>query len=143
MPTMSMDTIGILGVLEDARQRAFGGCLHSGVDLLDGDLALKLDRQVDHGAVGRGNARCEAVELALASSGRTKRHGASGARGGRDHGHGCGAGAAQVLMRQVEDLLIVGVGMDGVHVAALDAELLKQHLGERGPGSWWCRRRWR
>ena len=69
LPTMSMETIGILGVLEHARQRAFGGFLHSGVDLLDGDLALKLDRQVDHGAVGRGNARGEAVELALPARG--------------------------------------------------------------------------
>ena len=33
-------------------------------------------------------------------------------------------------MGKIEDLLVVGVGVNGVHVAALDAEVLQQHLGE-------------
>ena len=40
------------------------------------------------------------------------------------------AGATQVLVRQVEDLLVVGVGVDRVHEAALDAEVVQQHLRE-------------
>ena len=34
-------------------------------------------------------------------------------------------------MRKVKNLLVVRVGVNGVHVATLDAELLKQHLGHR------------
>ena len=34
-------------------------------------------------------------------------------------------------MRKVEDLLVVGVAMNGVHVAALNTKVLEQHLGNR------------
>ena len=34
-------------------------------------------------------------------------------------------------MGLIQDLLVVRVGMDGVHEAALDAELVHKHLGER------------
>ena len=48
---------------------------------------------------------------------------------------------AQVLVRQVEELLVVGVGVDRVHEAVHDAEILMDHLGDMAPGSSWCRRR--
>ena len=35
-------------------------------------------------------------------------------------------------MRQVEDLLVVGVGVDGGHQPLDDAEVLEQDLGHRG-----------
>ena len=35
-------------------------------------------------------------------------------------------------MRQVEDLLVVRVGVDRGHQAALDPEVVEQHLGDRG-----------
>jgi hypothetical protein len=39
---------------------------------------------------------------------------------------------AEILVRQVEELLVVRVGVDGRHPALLDAERLVEHLGERG-----------
>jgi hypothetical protein len=41
------------------------------------------------------------------------------------------ARARRVLVRGVEDVLVVGVGVHGGEVAALDAERLVQHLGQR------------
>src|SRR5215218_2608394 len=41
------------------------------------------------------------------------------------------AGPAQVLVGEVEDDLVVGVGVDGRHEAAFDAELVQQDLGHR------------
>ena len=120
---------GILGVLQDALQGTFGRGLHGGVDLLGGHGLLQLHREVDHGAVGGGNAGGEAVETAL-ELGEHEGHGTGGTGGGGDHRHGGSAGAAQILMGKIEDLLVVGVGVNGVHVAALDAEVLQQHLGE-------------
>src|SRR5690606_3422676 len=43
-----------------------------------------------------------------------------------------GAGAVQVLVHRIQRRLVAGVGVDGGHVAALDAEQLVQHLGHRG-----------
>jgi len=51
--------------------------------------------------------------------------------------------APQVLVRQVEDALVVGVAVDGGHQATLDAEALHQHIGPPAPGNWWCSWRWR
>ena len=50
-PTMSDGDDRVLGVLENALERAFGGGLHGGVDLLDGDaFRAEAHREVDHGA---------------------------------------------------------------------------------------------
>ena len=40
------------------------------------------------------------------------------AGGSRNHGNGRGPGPAQILVREVEDHLIVGVGMDSGHSSA-------------------------
>ena len=50
---------------------------------------------------------------------------------GRDHRQRRGPRPAQVLVGQVEDALVVGVGVDGRHEALLDAERVLQHLGHR------------
>jgi hypothetical protein len=47
--------------------------------------------------------------------------GLGGAGRGGNHGEGGGAGAAQVLVRRVQDDLVVGVAVDGGHDAADDA----------------------
>src|SRR3546814_10424059 len=57
---------------------------------------------------------------------------ASGSGRRRDHRHAGGAGAAHVGMDLVEDLLVVGVGVDGRHQPALDADRVVHHLGDRG-----------
>ena len=53
-----------------------------------------------------------------------------GAGGAGNHVDGGGAGAAQILVRQVEQLLIVGVGVDGGHGAAVDAEGFMKNFGD-------------
>ena len=102
---------------------------------LHGNLAFKLDREIDHRSVRGGDARRETVELA-GKLGEDERHRTSSAGGGGDHRHGGGAGTAQILMREIEDLLIVGVRMDGVHITALDAEVLQQDLKLARDSSW-------
>src|SRR6185369_15117082 len=54
------------------------------------------------------------------------------AGGRRDHALGGGPRAAQVLVGQVQDLLVVRVGVDGRHLALHDPEAVVQHLGHRG-----------
>ena len=56
--------------------------------------------------------------------------GLGGAGGARNHVEGCGAGAAEVLVREVEDDLVVGVAVDGGHDAADDAEVIEQDLDD-------------
>ena len=69
------------------------------------------------------------VDIALECTGFfTDRAGSSGGR--RDHRHGRSTGAAQVGMDLVQDLLIVGVGVNRGHEAALDADAVVQHLGD-------------
>jgi len=41
-------------------------------------------------------------------------------------------GAAQILVRQVEELLIVRVGMDGGHRAAMDSKRFVEDFGDGG-----------
>ena len=54
-----------------------------------------------------------------------------GAGGRRDHVHRGGAGAAQVLVRPVQQRLVAGVGVGGRHEPLLDPEAVHQHLGQR------------
>ena len=86
--------------------------------------------QVHHRNVRRGNAHGVAVQLAL----QLRHHqadGLGGAGGGGDHVERGGAGAAQVLVREVEHVLVVGVAVDRGHRSLLDAELVVQHLHHR------------
>src|SRR5690625_2300372 len=122
----------VLGVLEDALPlRLLRGGLHRGVDGLDGDLLLRGEGEVGGGAGRGGDAHGVAVQLAL----EVREHEGDGlgrTGGGRDHVEGGGAGAAQVLVRAVLEVLVGGVGVDRGHEATHDAELLVQHLGRRG-----------
>ena len=86
--------------------------------------------QVHHGDVGGRHADGEAVQLAFQFR-ENQGDGLGGAGGGRDHGNGGGPGAAQILVRQVEDVLIVGVGVNRGHETLLDAEGVVEHLGYR------------
>ncbi len=54
------------------------------------------------------------------------------AGGRRNHGNGRGPGAAQILVREVQDHLIVGVGMDSSHGSADNLELVIHHFRDRG-----------
>ncbi len=85
--------------------------------------------EVDDGDVRGWDADREAVEL-TGHLGNDELEGLGGAGGTGDHVDGGGAGAAEVLVREVEDDLIVGVAVDRGHDAGDDAEALVQHLDD-------------
>ena len=120
----------LVGVAENALERALRRRLEQRVDFFHRGVALGRESQVDHRDVGCRHADRRAVELAL-ELGQDFADRAGGAGGGRDHRHAGGAGAARVLVDLVEDLLVVGIGVDRRHQAALDADRIVQHLGER------------
>src|SRR5690606_16074715 len=92
--------------IEDSVHGSAGRSAIRLVDLLDGDVLLQLGREVDYGDVGSWHAHGHSVDQTLhlwqdqcSCLGRASR--------GRDDGDGGGAGAAEVLVREVEDLLVV------------------------------------
>ncbi len=85
--------------------------------------------EVDDGDVGGWDADGEAVELAGGLR-NDQLEGLGGAGGAGNHVEGGGAGAAQVLVREVEDDLVVGVAVDGGHDAADDAAVRKDDLDD-------------
>src|SRR5208283_1593162 len=95
----------------------FGGCL------------LDPDNEVDDGDVGSGHAHRESVELA-GEFGNDELDRLGGARRGRNHGKRGGAGAAEILVREVENDLIIRVGVNGGHGASDDFEIVLNHLGD-------------
>src|SRR5512140_468933 len=121
----------LVHVLEDPLHGPLGGLLHRRVDLFRRGARRQLRRQVHHGNIRRGDADRHPVELSL-QLGDDERDGLGGSSGRRDHRHPRGARPAQVLVRQAEDLLVVRVGVDRRHQAALDPEAVEQHLGDRG-----------
>ena len=74
--------------------------------------------------------RGDAVDLSL-HFGDHERRGLGGAGRRRDHREGRGAGAPEVLVREVEDVLVVGVGVDGHHRRVLEAERVADGLHHR------------
>ena len=116
-------------VLQDALQLLFRGVLHRLVDLLGRRLAARYELQIDDGDVRRRHADRRAVELAL-ELGQDEADGSRRSRRGRDHRQRGGARAPHVLVRLVEDALVVGVGVDRRHEARLDADEVVQDLGD-------------
>src|SRR5262245_50581344 len=98
----------LAGHTQDALQLLRRGVLHGLVDLVHAGLAAGDQLEVHHRHVGRRHADGGAVELAI-ELGQHQAHGHGGAGGGRDHVERRGAGATHVLVRLVEDVLIVGV----------------------------------
>src|SRR5690606_1631571 len=114
---------GILAVFEDALHRSVGRPPDGVVDLVDGDVTLQLDDEVDGRPVRYGHPHRHAVEFAL-QLGQHFPDCLGGTRGGGDDVLGGGAAPPQVLVGDVGETLIVGVGVDGGHHAALDAVLV-------------------
>src|SRR6185437_6489067 len=102
--------------IEDAFEARAGRLLEGAVHFFDGGLLLDFRRQLHYGYVGGGHAQRDAVDLPLHFRNHEAR-GLGGAGGGRDDTQPGGAGAAQVLVRQVEDLLIVRIAVDRRHEA--------------------------
>ena len=116
---------------EHALQRAvFRRGLQDRVDLVLRRVALRREGQIDQADVGHRHADRRTVQLAL-QLGQHLAHRTGRAGGGRNHAHRRGAGATQVRVDLIEDLLVVRVGVNGGHQAAFDADRVVQHLGDR------------
>ena len=107
-----------------------GLAAHELLDLVDRRLARRLEREVDDRAGRDGRAHREAVQLAL-ELGDHEADRLGGAGRGRHEVERGRARAAQVLVRRVLQALVGRVGVDRRHQAALDADRVVQHLGER------------
>ncbi len=117
LPLKSELTSRLASYAQNALELAFGGGLEGGVESFGGGGLLGDVGEVDDGDVGGGDADGEAVELAGGLRD-DQLEGLGGAGRGGNHRQGGGAGAAQVLVREVEDDLVVGVAVDGGHDAA-------------------------
>src|SRR6476646_3641778 len=104
----------LLGVLEDAFELTGGGLLERRVDLVDVHGLVDDDGEVGERHVRRRDADCDAVDLPL-QLGDHERGCLRGARRGRDDRHGSRTRAADVLVRQVENVLVFCVSWDGDH----------------------------
>src|SRR6266478_8052544 len=119
----------LFGVGEDALHGAVGSGFQGGVYGILGGGLVDEDGEVDNADVGRGHAHGVAVELAL-QFGDNKVERFGGAGGAGDHVDRGSARAAEVFVRQVEQLLIVRIGVDGGHGAAVDAEGVLKDSGD-------------
>jgi len=86
--------------------------------------------EIDHRDDRRGNAQRETVEGAFDLGDREVERFRCARRGRHDIGRGV-ARATQVLVRRVEDVLVVGVGVNRIHKALHPTELVDDGL-ERG-----------
>ncbi len=96
----------------------------------DGGGLLQLGDEIDDRDVDGRHADRDAVELAL-ELGQDETDGRRRAGRRRDHAHRGGARAAEVLVRKVVDGLVVRVRVHRRGEAALDAELVVEHLRGR------------
>src|SRR5438309_4072228 len=120
-----------VGVAEIGLQASVGGCFEGGVDAFDVDGLLRDEGEVDDRDVGGRDADGEAIELAV-HRWDDELEGLGGTGAGWNHAESGGAGAAKVLMRRVEDDLVVGVAVDRGHDAGGDAEGVVDDLDDGG-----------
>ena len=128
------------GVAENSLHRAIRGGLQRGVDGFHGGRLLDEHREVDDADVRRRNAHRVAVELAF-ECGNDQVQSLGRAGGARNHVERSGASAAKILVRQIEELLIVGVRVDRGHGASNDAERVVATPWRQARGSSWCTKR--
>ncbi len=122
---------GVLRVLEHPVQRRLGRRLgEGGVDVLDGRIALHHRGEVGDGADRQRDPQREPVEASL--HGLQDEAGGLGRAGrGRHDVDGRPTGPSGVLVRQVEQVLIVRVGVHRRHEPADDLEGVVDHLHHR------------
>ena len=115
---------------EDPFQRSVCRGRKRAVHFLCGRRLVQDGGEIDERHVGRGHADGDAVQLSFELGEHfTNRDRRAGRR--RNHRQRGRTRAPQVLVRQVEQLLIVGVGVNRRHPPLLDAERLMQHLRQR------------
>src|ERR1035438_8345786 len=115
---------------QNALQFAICGGCEGCVQAFDGGRLLADEGQVDDGNVRCGDADRKTVQLA-GSLGNDQLQGLGGAGRARNHAQCSGTCAAQVLVRKIEDDLVVGVAVDGSHDAADQSDGLKNNLDHR------------
>src|SRR5947207_5792801 len=116
---------------KDALHRTLGGGPERIVELLDRGPAADVRREVDDADRRGRDPQAEAVELAL-QVGDDEGKGNRGTAARRNDVLPRGAGATRILVRHVEDALVVRVAVNGVHQAAVDAEQVMDDLGGGG-----------
>jgi len=116
---------------QDAGQRSFGRRLDRGAQFLGGGGLFQLGHEIHQRDGGGGHPHGKAGEFALEFRD-DQRHGLGRAGGSGDHVTGRSPGPAQILMGQIQNALVVGVGMHRGHHALDDAEGLVDDLGHRG-----------
>ena len=94
-------------------------------------VLFQVQVQHGHGHVRGGHADGVAGELALELRKRLG-HGLGGTGLGEHHVQTGGAAAAVALVEVVRQVLVVGVGVDGLDVAVLDTVAVVDHLQHRG-----------
>ena len=111
-------------------QRALRRVQHRRVDLVLGRRLLQVHVQRHQRHVRRRDADRGAVQLALQLRHHQPDRARRAGRGG-DRRHRRGTRAMQVLVQRIDGVLVAGIGVDGDHVAALDDEVVVQHLRHR------------
>src|SRR5271168_2737900 len=120
----------LLGVFEYSFHRPLGGTLERRVDARHSNRLADDHGEVHHADVRSRNAHGVAIELPF-EFGNHEAQGLGGAGGRWNHGQGRGARASHILVRQIEKLLVVGVGVDGGHGADHDSECVLQDFCNR------------
>src|SRR6202790_1014352 len=118
-------------VREDSFHGAVGRGFQRGIDGLDGRGLFHKNGKVDDANVRRRHTHGVAIELAL-QLWNGEMQGLRGCSRTGNHVDGGRAGAAKILVRQIEKLLIVRVGVNSSHGAAVNAEGVLQNLCDRG-----------
>ncbi len=119
-----------VGIAQHPAHRAIGGGAHGLVDFLSGGVAVCLERQVNHGHVGGGDADRDAVQLAV-QLGQDQAHGLGRAGRGGDHAGCRRTCAVEIRVVAVQRGLVAGIAVDRGHEPALDPDGVVQHLGHR------------
>src|SRR5579885_2234163 len=119
----------LLGVTQDAFHGAGGSSFERGVHGILGSGLFDKDGEIDDADVGSGNTHSVAIELAF-QLGDDEVQGLGSTGGAGNHVDGGGAGPAEILVREVEQALVVGIGVDGSHGATVDAEGILENLSD-------------
>ncbi len=120
----------VLGVLHDALHRILCSIAEDLIDLFNAGFLLDFHDEVGDRAVGNGHAKRHAVEF-TGEVGEYEADGAGGAGRRRDDRQRSGAGAAEVLVRRILQVLIGRVGVDRRHEATSHRKPVVEQLHHR------------
>jgi len=142
LPLKSEETSGRFRYFQVSLHFTVGGFLQGRDDVLFGGGFGEFGDQVHQGHVRGRHPDGQPVQLALQvrdhqadSLGRARRRG--------NHVQGGCSCPAQVLMRKVQDDLVVRVAVDGIIKPFTIVVFVVEDFWRKAPGSWWYRRRWK